>query len=88
MTKASVTHAEKIEQLAHDAYDFVTSRLDDHITPIFAFLASLNLDHSTYCKLENEVSGAINHAEHEAFVSGFLMAKAIENVPFLHAAGD
>jgi hypothetical protein len=85
MTTTSVTHA---QQLAQDAYDFATSRLGDHITPIFEFLASLNLDRATYCQLENEVSGAINHAEHQAFVSGFLMAKAIENVPFLHVAGD
>lgn len=85
MTTTSVTHA---QQLAQDAYDFVTNRLDDHITPIFEFLQSLNLDRAIYCQLENEVSGAICEAEHKAFVSGFLMAKAIENVPLFATSGD
>lgn len=85
MTKASVTHT---EELAQSVYDLVTSRLNDHITPISEFLASLNLDRETYIKLEIEVFGAICGAEHEAFIAGFTMSRALENVPLFAQSGD
>lgn len=85
MTKASVTYT---EELAQSVYDLVTNRLNDHITPLFEFIQSLNLDRSIYCQLENEISGAICGAEHEAFVAGFTMSKALENVPLFAPSGD
>jgi hypothetical protein len=85
MTTTSVTH---VQELAQATYNFVIDRLPDHITPIFEFLASLNLDRSVYCQLENEVSAAINGAEHEAFIAGFTMSRALENVPLFAPSGD
>lgn len=85
MTTTSVTH---IEQLAQDTYEFVLPRLADHIAPVFKFLQTLNLDRATYMKIENVFSDAISEAEESAFITGFTMSRALENIPAFAPSGD
>lgn len=82
MTTQDVT---RTEALAQDSYQFVNQRLADYAGPVLALLHEVGIDHTTFMKLEPAINAAINDAEHNGYVTGFLLSRAITNLPLFSA---
>lgn len=78
MTTQDVT---RTEALAQDSYQFVNQRFADYAAPVLTPLHDLGIDRTTLMKLEPVINDAINSAEHNGYVTGFLLSRAITNLP-------
>lgn len=82
MTPQDVT---RTEALAQDSYQFVNQRFADYAAPVLTLLHDLGIDRTAFVKLEPVINAAINEAEHNGYVAGFLLSRAITNLPLFSA---
>jgi hypothetical protein len=79
MTPQDVT---RTEALAQESYQFVNQRFADYAAPVLALLHEVGIDRATFMRLEPVINEAINAAEHNGYVTGFMLSSAITPLPF------
>lgn len=81
-TIMTAQHVTRIEALAQDSYHFVNQRFADYAAPMLALLHEVGVDRDAFMKLEPAINEAINAAERNGYMTGFMLSSALTPLPF------